>query len=94
MFSSETVRSNAFDQKHENVTVFEYVREGEGWGGGGGLGILALCISYINNRKQQTIGYCILLRGTIVNRTYGIHKTLYIYLFLLTIFGPVNYGPP
>ena len=26
-----------------------------------------------------------LLRGTIVNRTYGTHENLYIYLFLLTI---------
>ena len=30
----------------------------------------------------------ILKRGTIVNRTYGTHKILYISLFLLTIFGP------
>ena len=32
----------------------------------------------------------------IVNRTYGEHKNLYqVYLpFLLTIFGPINYGPP
>ena len=35
-----------------------------------------------------------LLRGTIVNRTYGIYKNLYVWPFLLTIFGPVNYGPP
>ena len=35
-----------------------------------------------------------LLRGTIVNRTYGLHKNLYIDLFLLTIFGPIYYGPP
>ena len=35
-----------------------------------------------------------LLRGTIVNRTYGIHKKLYISPFLLRIFGPINYGPP
>ena len=34
--------------------------------------------------------------GTIVNRTYGMHKNLPgIYLtILLTIFGPINYGPP
>ena len=32
--------------------------------------------------------------GTIVDRTYGIHKNLYIYLFLLRIFGPIYYGPP
>ena len=35
-----------------------------------------------------------LLRGTIVNRTYGTHKTLYISLLLLTIFGPIYYGSP
>ena len=35
-----------------------------------------------------------LLRGTIVNRTCGTHKNLYIHKFLPTIFGPVNYGPP
>ena len=35
-----------------------------------------------------------LLRGTIVNRTCGVHKNLYIWPFLLTIFGPINYGPP
>ena len=36
----------------------------------------------------------VLLRGTILNRTYGLHKNLYISLFLLTIFGPIYYGPP
>ena len=35
-----------------------------------------------------------LLRGAILNRTYGTHKTLYISLFLLTIFGPIYYAPP
>ena len=35
-----------------------------------------------------------LLRGTIANRTYGIHKNLHVSLFLLTIFGAINYGPP
>ena len=35
-----------------------------------------------------------LLRGTIVNTTSGTHKNLYVKAFLLTIFGPVNYGPP
>ena len=35
-----------------------------------------------------------LLRGTIVKKTCGIHKNLYISPFLLTIFGPINYGPP
>ena len=36
----------------------------------------------------------ITLRRTVVNRTYGTHKNLCIYLFLLTKFGPINYGPP
>ena len=35
-----------------------------------------------------------LLRGTIVNRTYVTHQTLYIYLFALKTFGPIYYGPP
>ena len=34
------------------------------------------------------------LRGTIVNRTYGIHKNLYISLYSLTMLGPIYYGPP
>ena len=34
----------------------------------------------------------VLLRGTIVN-TYCLHKNLYIYLFLLTIFGPITMVP-
>ena len=33
------------------------------------------------------------LRGTRVNRTHGTHENLYIHQFLLTIFGPINYGP-
>ena len=36
----------------------------------------------------------LLLRGTIVNRTYGTNKNLYVYSFSRTIFGPVYYGPP
>ena len=38
--------------------------------------------------------FLLILRGTIVNRTYDIHKNLYIGTFLITIFGPINYGPP
>ena len=34
-----------------------------------------------------------LLRGGIVNRTYGTDKNLYVYLFLQTIFGPIYYAP-
>ena len=37
----------------------------------------------------------LLMRGNIVvNRTYDTHKNTYIYLILLTIFGPIYYGPP
>ena len=36
----------------------------------------------------------LIVRGTIVNRTYGIPKNLYIYLFLSTIVGPTYYGLP
>ena len=36
----------------------------------------------------------LLLLGAMVNRTYGTHKNLYIYVLLLTVFGPIYYGPP
>ena len=36
----------------------------------------------------------VLVRGTILNRTYGTYDNLYIWLFLGTIFGPVYSGPP
>ena len=36
----------------------------------------------------------LLLRGTILNRTYVTHQKLYIYLFLRTMFGPISCGPP
>ena len=35
-----------------------------------------------------------LMRGAILNRTYGTHKNLHVSLFLQTAFGPVYYGPP
>ena len=35
-----------------------------------------------------------LSRGTIVNMTYGILKILYIYLFILALFGPIYYARP
>ena len=37
---------------------------------------------------------CFLLRGTVLSRTYGTHKHLYISLFFLSIFGHVYYCPP
>ena len=38
--------------------------------------------------------FVLILRRTIVNRTYGLHKILYIYLLFLTIFGPIHHDPP
>ena len=35
-----------------------------------------------------------ILRGNLVNRTYGKNKNLYISVFFTTIIGPVYYGPP
>ena len=37
---------------------------------------------------------CYYLWGTIVNRTYGTHKKLYIFIFLPSIFGSIYHGPP
>ena len=53
-----------------------------------------LLLYLVLNTAYITVYLVLLLRGTIVNRTYGTHKNLNISLFLLTIFGPVNYGPP
>ena len=50
------------------------------------------CSKYVIQRRVE--GTTPLLRGTIANRTYVTHKNLYISLFLQTIFGPINYGPP
>ena len=47
---------------------------------------------------SREVGACVcsmfLFRGNIVNRTYGTHKNLYIFLYLLPMFGPVNYVVP
>ena len=63
------------------------------------LSRVADCCRWVVNPRLSALAECSyhtveLLRGTIVNRTYGIHKNLYIEAFLLTIFGPINYGPP
>ena len=44
-------------------------------------------------RNSSTALPTLRLRGTIVNRTYGTHKNLYIFLFLLKTFGAIYYGP-
>ena len=36
----------------------------------------------------------LVLRGVIVNRTYVTHKKRYIYVFIVTTFGPVYYNAP
>ena len=41
--------------------------------------------------RKMTLNY---YGGTILNRTCGTDKNLYISLFLLTRFGPIYYGPP
>ena len=61
-----------------------------GWGGGGGGGIADSARFVQSILMSDTV----ILRGTIVNRTYGTHKNLHIYLFLPTTFGPIYYGPP
>ena len=35
-----------------------------------------------------------ILRGGIVNRTYGTHKNIHIFIFLLKKIDPLYYGPP
>ena len=50
-------------------------------------------IRIFQGNRYQAPGM-LLLRGTRVNRTYGTHKNPYLHLFLLTIFGPIYYGPP
>ena len=49
---------------------------------------------------RQCVQCCskqLLLRGTMVNRAYGVRKNLpgiYLPIFLVTLFGPIYYGPP
>ena len=49
-------------------------------------------VATIVSGNVSTAVLCI--RGTMLNKTYGTHKNLYVSLFLLTIFGPIYYGPP
>lgn len=37
---------------------------------------------------------CIDVRGGVVDKTHGTHKSLHIYLFLQREFGPIYYTPP
>ena len=40
-----------------------------------------------------TVELLVVLRGTIIIRTFDQHKNLYITVFLLTVFGPDYYVP-
>ena len=53
--------------------------------------LYALSAAEILLYKQYQVG---LLPGTVVNRTYGALKNLYIHLVFLKIVGPIYYGPP
>ena len=59
-----------------------------------------LGIFFYTRGHRATLSYgtayrstAVLLRGSILNRTYGTDKNLYKSLYLLTIFGPIYYGP-
>ena len=43
--------------------------------------------------EQETGEKAGLVRGTILNRTYGTDKNQLISIFFLTTFGPIYYGP-
>ena len=79
--------------QHGYVVTTEHTREPKnmylGWTSGVGF-VTAGCCCLRNVPTSCRRG---ILRGTIVNRTYGAHKNLYISLFL-TILGPINYGSP
>ena len=55
----------------------------------GAVGAVPMAVVAVVKVKQY-----VLLRETILNRTYGTHKNLYISIFLRTVFGPIYYGPP
>ena len=59
----------------------------------------AVCHTSIARTTYKRVLYGVVLYVSrvdhiIVNKTYGTHKNLYIYLLLLTIFGPIYYFPP
>ena len=56
--------------------------------------LLDKIVSFFSSFQIDFVYPDLLLRGTILNRTYGPYKNQYISLFLLTIFGPIHYGPP
>ena len=62
----------------------------------GGKGLPAASYGILPNLKKKKNGIRDEYRitGTTVNRTYGMLKNLHIYVFLLTVFVPIYYGPP
>ena len=70
--------------------------EARGTGGGGGL-VTAWrvgCGEGIWSGRPPVREIKLVLRGTIIYRTYDIHDNLCIYPCLQPRFGPLNYGPP
>ena len=61
-------------------------------------GFVGVCRCVSALRRVCVVSVCVVLRGNIVNRAYGIPKNLpgiYLTFFTtVTIFGPMNYGPP
>ena len=56
--------------------------------------VLTVCTYFVRTVFRVWVGVEELLRGTLVNRTYGGHENLCIDPFLLTMFGPIYYRPP
>ena len=56
------------------------------------MAITRLLAVHIYLQSAATTGRSI--TGSLINRTYGGHKNLYINIFLITIFGPTYYRPP
>ena len=61
----------------------------------GRVGTSTLCALRPKAKIASKIPVLSLLRGAILNKTYGTDKNLYISLFLPRLFGPTYYyGPP
>ena len=104
--SSSNNSSNGCKEKRrtaEQVAMEEFAalerKLGSAGGGGDPRGPEERSVSSSRNPRSSAAAASArpkvrLLRGTIVNRTYGTHKNLYIYPCLLPLFGPIYYGPP
>ena len=61
-----------------------------------GIGDIALIGQNADRGRRTENNKIVLLRGTIVNRTYGTLKNLHTryFPFPVTLFDPIYYGPP